>query len=507
MSESEIQRFFNGQNVFITGATGFLGKILLEKLLRSCPKINKVYILMRPKPGMSIKERVEKLIDGNIFDVLKEQTPFYREKVIGISGNCDADCLDMSAADRELITREVSIIFHSAANVKFTNPLELAIRTNIFAVKNIIDFSRECKKLRVIVYVSTAYSYCTQDCIKEQHYVPPLTLEECYQLINIMKKRELTGQNLAQMSQYIIGKWPNTYTFTKAIAEGVVAQYGQGLPIAIFRPSIMGTTLNEPAKGWTDNLNGFNFLGVAAFKGIVHAMLFKEHVKCDLIPSDLTINALIACAYDASTVKPKEKKTAEIPVYNYVSSAQNPITWKKYVSATVDIGMTLPIKSSLFYSFVINTPYMPVFVVLDFFLHFLPALLVEGVGRLMGKKLGTYRMYKAMSITSDALMYFIQRDWTFEDKQIQRIWNELNDKDKTLFPFDISSLDWYEYAHTHTVGVRKYNVREEMDTLPEGKARHQRLFYVFVAMLIVIFLSFAWLLWTFFRLTSWLLGF
>lgn len=34
---SEISRFFDGKSIFITGATGFIGKQIIEKLLRSCP--------------------------------------------------------------------------------------------------------------------------------------------------------------------------------------------------------------------------------------------------------------------------------------------------------------------------------------------------------------------------------------------------------------------------------------------------------------------------------------
>ena len=30
--------------------------------------------------------------------------------------------------------------------------------------------------------------------------------------------------------------WPNTYTFTKSLAESMIARHGAGLPIAIVRP-------------------------------------------------------------------------------------------------------------------------------------------------------------------------------------------------------------------------------------------------------------------------------
>jgi FlaA1/EpsC-like NDP-sugar epimerase len=57
-----VQQFFHEKNVFITGASGFMGKVLMEKLLRSCPGVGNVYILLRPKRGELPAQRVEKLM-------------------------------------------------------------------------------------------------------------------------------------------------------------------------------------------------------------------------------------------------------------------------------------------------------------------------------------------------------------------------------------------------------------------------------------------------------------
>jgi alcohol-forming fatty acyl-CoA reductase len=43
----KVTAFYNGKNVFITGGSGFCGKVLVEKLLRSCGSLNKIYLLMR----------------------------------------------------------------------------------------------------------------------------------------------------------------------------------------------------------------------------------------------------------------------------------------------------------------------------------------------------------------------------------------------------------------------------------------------------------------------------
>jgi hypothetical protein len=59
---SDIPGFFKGRCVFITGGTGFMGKVLVEKLLRSCPDIATIYLLIRPKRGNDVRIRQEELI-------------------------------------------------------------------------------------------------------------------------------------------------------------------------------------------------------------------------------------------------------------------------------------------------------------------------------------------------------------------------------------------------------------------------------------------------------------
>lgn len=61
-----IQEFYSGQSVFITGGTGFVGKLLIEKLLRGCPNIAFIYLLVRPKKGKDVHQRTEELIDDAV---------------------------------------------------------------------------------------------------------------------------------------------------------------------------------------------------------------------------------------------------------------------------------------------------------------------------------------------------------------------------------------------------------------------------------------------------------
>lgn len=62
-----IQDFYNNTSIFVTGGTGFLGKVLIEKLLRSCPGVRTIYVLVREKKGKNAHQRMEELFDDKIF--------------------------------------------------------------------------------------------------------------------------------------------------------------------------------------------------------------------------------------------------------------------------------------------------------------------------------------------------------------------------------------------------------------------------------------------------------
>jgi len=64
--DTYIPAFFADRSILITGGTGFLGKALIEKLLRSCPDIAKVYLLIRPKKGLDINERLKKMLENKV---------------------------------------------------------------------------------------------------------------------------------------------------------------------------------------------------------------------------------------------------------------------------------------------------------------------------------------------------------------------------------------------------------------------------------------------------------
>lgn len=68
---SDIREFYSGKNILISGATGYVGKCLVEKLLRSCESIGILYLLFRCKKGDSVEQRYEKFLNNTVCDPLQ----------------------------------------------------------------------------------------------------------------------------------------------------------------------------------------------------------------------------------------------------------------------------------------------------------------------------------------------------------------------------------------------------------------------------------------------------
>lgn len=59
---SEIGEYYKNKSILITGATGFIGKVLIEKLLRSCGDLKVIYVLVRTKKGHNPRHRLNELL-------------------------------------------------------------------------------------------------------------------------------------------------------------------------------------------------------------------------------------------------------------------------------------------------------------------------------------------------------------------------------------------------------------------------------------------------------------
>lgn len=87
-----------------------------------------------------------------------KECPEVFKKIIPIEGDVGAVGLGLSEESRELM-KDVSVIFHSAASVRFDDELRRSIILNTKATHEVIKFALTLKKIVSFVYVSTTYCY------------------------------------------------------------------------------------------------------------------------------------------------------------------------------------------------------------------------------------------------------------------------------------------------------------------------------------------------------------
>lgn len=126
-----------------------MGKTLVDKLLRSCPDIENVYLLVRPKKGVDIHTRLEEIFDDEVFARLRETVPKFRHKIVAIAGDCSLAGLGMKITDRQTLISNVDIVFHCAATVRFDEKLRLAVNINVHGTRELIELCTHMQHLQV----------------------------------------------------------------------------------------------------------------------------------------------------------------------------------------------------------------------------------------------------------------------------------------------------------------------------------------------------------------------
>lgn len=461
--------FYNGKSVFITGGTGFMGKVLLEKLLRSCPGVSNIYLLIRPKRGQVAQERLQQLLSSPLFDLIRKERPNDLFKVQPIEGDITQPELAISQSDRELLIRSVNVVFHSAATVKFDEKLKLSVTINMLGTQRLVELCRRMPNLEALIHVSTAYCNCDRSEVKEMIYPPPIGPDQIVSLVEALDEDLVDS-----LTPKIVGNRPNTYTFTKALAECWLKENKGDLPLVIVRPSIVLSSMEGPLKGWVDNWNGPTGIIAAVGKGIFRTMLCEKEKKADLVPVDIVINLMIVSAWRIASVK-----TKDIPIYNCVTGQRKPITWETFVQLCFSNLRTHPLSQVNWYPDGTVTSSRAYNTINQYLLHFAPAYVMDFVTWLTGGRPIMIKIQNKLQKAATCLEYFTTREWEFDDSNVKDLSQTLSEADRIEFQFDVAKIDWNQFLENYVLGIRRFIFKEDTSSIPKARKQISRLYIVY----------------------------
>ncbi|XP_044017830.1 putative fatty acyl-CoA reductase CG8306 isoform X1 [Aphidius gifuensis] len=462
---SRVVEFYHNKNVFITGGTGFLGSCLIDKLLR-CTNVNNIYLLIRPKKGKNINERLEELTKNSVFEKLREDGKSdCFNKLIAISGDVGDENLGLSSEDRLTLVEHVNIIFHSAATLDFEGTLKAAIETNLLGTRRVVQLSQEIRNLKSLVHVSSAYVNSFLLETKEQIYPAPADVVELLKLSN-----ELDTNALEAKSPELLKDHPNSYTFTKHLAEHEVVN-GK-VPAGIVRPSMITGAWHEPVPGWTTSKNGPQGFLLGASKGVVRRLPVAANIINDYIPVDIVVNALIVAGYVVG-----RDESAGIKVYHCTSSTCNPFKWTQIENKINSYLHKYPLCGAVWYPHLKLLPSIWLYRISSIFVHLIPAYILDTVTKVAGGRPILVRMHTNINNSLGRLERFIFTEWKFNNPKMLELHESLSAEDKNIFGLDIRSLCWEDYFVELTKGVRVYLSKEPLKTLKKARSKDNMLMF------------------------------
>jgi long-chain acyl-CoA synthetase len=508
---STIQEFFTGKTVLVTGATGFLGKALVEKILRSLPDVRRLYLLVRPKERASRTVSAEdrfwgEVLKSSIFDRLKRDLgdgfdAFVERRVAVINGELTDERLGVSDDDYRRLCDEVEVIINSAAVVVFDERLDLSLNLNTLGARRMMDVARDCRRLEAVVHISTCYVSGTRKGWVEEEVAPPdfdveAEAKRLEQECAAIKQRCGADREAAKKELVTLGLqsarargWHDTYTFTKWMGEQLTVKYRGDLPTVILRPAIIESTFHEPEPGWIDGFRMGDPLFVGYGKGHLQDFPARQDTICDLIPCDHVVNAILASA-------PRCAAERGFKVYQVATGELNPVHFR----TIFDVGREYFTKNPMYERDGTRIP-APEWTYPDVPTYRRTLIWKYGAPLKIGAALlrplsfvrkidRTRRRLKARRAQLDLLLYYVDIyspytniESRYRTTNTQALWNTLSPEEQKEFGFDPRGIDWRDYiGNIHIPGLKRNVLNlsdEELDqsggvpvrTIPDLLAR------------------------------------
>jgi len=454
--------FYEGKNILVTGCTGFVGKVLLEKLLWDLPQVNRIYVLVRPKKGSSAAERFQKdIVDSPCFDRLRAREPefhnFMQLKVAPIAGDMLKDGLSLSEADYQELIQNVNIIFNSAASVDFNQRLDQALQINTYGTLKVLQLAKACRSLVSFVQVSTAYVNSDRRGWVEERIYP--MMRDPHMLLEELSV--LTVDEIERRLPEILGSFPNTYTFTKNLTEHLLVEEARNMPLCILRPTIIGGSWKEPYTGWVDSVAAAGAYYLMAGLGVVKTAIGNGNNIGDQVPVDTVTNAMLVAA---ALLCSRE----ELNVVHVGTSALNPVLWGKCAEVVQAYWRRHPPEkrvSRVNFNFYQNKK---LYGVVRACKRKIPAFLFLKYAQttknpnLLKTALKLQKLISREHMISSTFSHFTMNEWIYSSQNLIEMQKHMNKEERSRFELDITKLDWHIYLSNFTYGLQKFILKEKV---------------------------------------------
>lgn len=317
------------------------------------------------------------------------------------------------------------------------------------------------------VHVSTAYANCHLENIDETFYSYPFSGDDLSEMLE-----KIDDKTAEQITPRLLGAWPNTYSLTKALGEGIINDARHTLPLGIFRPAIITSAWKEPIRGWIDNYYGPTGICAAAMMGVLKSLHCDGDIIANIVPVDMCTNALIAIGWDVA----ENHRRGASPIYNYVSTCDNPLSWIEYAKINILYGEKYPLSNTVspessfecHRSLWLHKFYITL-------LHFIPALFLD-----LFSVVFTSRPPKMLKIhtkilkLTEVITYFSTREWGYRNGNVRALVGRMSGEDREMFCLDLKKLDWMDYFRNYVLGIRRFLFKEGDANLQQARSRVRR---------------------------------